>query len=275
MPSDPLPFDPRRFRTAAPHYRAGRAPYPPGLIRRVAAAVGLGDEHRVLDLGCGPGQLAIGFGYFAGEVLGLDPEPEMLAAAAEAAQGLAPNVHFRPGSSYSLDPELGRFRLVTMGRSFHWMDRAATLDRLDRMIEQGGAVALFHDRHVDVPENAWRRQWQEITERYAGDDAVRRRRRDGTWLPHESLLLASAFNRLETVSVMARQISPAESLVKRALSMSSLSPSRLGEATERLVQELRALLAEVAPEGMATEILEWSALIARRGGERAAPRRPD
>jgi cyclopropane fatty-acyl-phospholipid synthase-like methyltransferase len=26
--------------------------------------VGLREDHRVLDLGCGPGQLAIGFGYF-------------------------------------------------------------------------------------------------------------------------------------------------------------------------------------------------------------------
>jgi cyclopropane fatty-acyl-phospholipid synthase-like methyltransferase len=40
------------------------------LIRRVADVVGLREDHRVLDLGCGPGQLAIGFGYFAGEVIG-------------------------------------------------------------------------------------------------------------------------------------------------------------------------------------------------------------
>lgn len=71
--SDPPPFDPHRFRTAAAHDRRRRVPYPPVLIRRVAAAVGLGDGHRVLDLGCGPGQLAIGFGYFAGAVLGSRP----------------------------------------------------------------------------------------------------------------------------------------------------------------------------------------------------------
>ncbi|MGH7077390.1 MAG: class I SAM-dependent methyltransferase [Acetobacteraceae bacterium] len=156
MPSDPLPFDPHRFITAAGHYRAGRVPYPPALIRRVAEAVGLRDADRVLDLGCGPGQLAIGFGYFAGDVIGLDPEPGMLAAATAAALGLTPNVQFRQGSSYSLAATLGRFRLVTMGRSFHWMDRAATLERLDQLIERDGAVALFHDTHLEVPENDWR-----------------------------------------------------------------------------------------------------------------------
>ena len=67
------PFDPRRFESAALHYRAGRIPYPPRLIRRIAELVGLRESHRVLDLGCGPGQLAIAFGFFAGEVVGVDP----------------------------------------------------------------------------------------------------------------------------------------------------------------------------------------------------------
>jgi predicted RNA methylase len=65
------PFDPHRFETAALHYRAGRIPYPPRLIRRIAEVVGLREDHRVLDLGCGPGQLAIAFGFFAGEVVGV------------------------------------------------------------------------------------------------------------------------------------------------------------------------------------------------------------
>jgi ubiquinone/menaquinone biosynthesis C-methylase UbiE len=75
--SDPLPFESDRFRAAAARYREGRRPYPPVLIRRVAEATALNEQHRVLDLGCGLGNLAIGFGYSAGKVIGLDPEPEM------------------------------------------------------------------------------------------------------------------------------------------------------------------------------------------------------
>jgi len=65
----------RRFRSAAQYYLAGRPFYSSLLIRRV---VGLNATHRVLDLGCGPGQLAAAFGPFVGEVIALDPEPEML-----------------------------------------------------------------------------------------------------------------------------------------------------------------------------------------------------
>jgi SAM-dependent methyltransferase len=262
--SDPLPFDPNRFRASVAHYRAGRPPYPPALIRRVAEQVGLGEAHHVLDLGCGPGPLAIGFAYFAGTVIGLDPEPQMLAAAVAAAQGLTPNASFRQGSSYDLDRRLGRFRLVTMGRSFHWMDRAETLRRLDPMIEAEGAVALFHGNHLDVPENEWTKEWRAITDRYAADDLHHARRRTETWLSHEAMLLASVFCRLDRISLVARQEVTTESLIERALSMSSLSRARLGERTEQLVRELTALLARRAPAGTLSEVLEWSALIARR-----------
>jgi ubiquinone/menaquinone biosynthesis C-methylase UbiE len=44
----------------------------------VAARCGIDATHRILDLGCGPGQLALAFAPLAGEVLGIDPEPEML-----------------------------------------------------------------------------------------------------------------------------------------------------------------------------------------------------
>ncbi len=262
--SEPPPFDPHRFRTAAAHYRLGRTPYPPGLIRRVAKNVGLRGAHRVLDLGCGPGQLAIGFGYFAGDVLGLDPEPEMLAAAAQAAQGLVPNVRFRAGSSYDLGPDLGRFRLVAMGRSFHWMDRAETLRRLDALVERGGAVALFGDTHPDLPENAWQKEWREIAERHAQADPARERRRAEGGFRHDAVLLASAFSRLERIAVIERHVRTAESFVARALSMSSITRGLDATQTENLAQDLRALAARVAPDGSVVEIVESTAVIARR-----------
>lgn len=262
---EPLPFEPNRFRSAAEHYLAGRPPYPPRLIRRVAEAVAVRDHHRVLDLGCGPGQLAIGFAYFAHEVVGLDPEPNMLTAATSAARGLTPNVSFRQGSSYDLSPALGSFRLVTMGRSFHWMDRAETLRRLDPLVEDRGAIALFQGSHADVPENAWVREWRDLIDRYAIRDGARARiRSSASWIRHEAVLLDSPFSRLEAVSIIQSRTFAADSLIDRVLSMSSTSRDRVGEATDRMVQELRDKLPILAPLGTLSEVLAWTALIARR-----------
>ena len=231
--------------------------------------MGVGPAHRVLDLGCGPGPLAIGFSYFAGEVVAIDPEPAMLREAEAAAAGLAPEIVFREGSSYDLPAALGRFRLVVMGRSFHWMDRAETLRRLEAMIEPGGAVALFDDNHPDVPENAWRERWRALIDRYAEGDPVhdRRRVRSG-WLRHQSFLLASAFSRIERLSVLGHRTATTESLIDRVMSMSSTSRARLGdERADALAVELRALFAEIAPAGALDEVLEWGAMIATRPPE--------
>ncbi len=143
MPEEAV-LEPRRFASAAQHYLAGRPPYAKGLISRIAEELHLGAEDAVMDLGCGPGQLAMLFAPFVKSVLAIDPSAEMLEVARHAAAG-ADNIHFRTGSSFDIGPELGTFRLVTIGRAFHWMDRPGTLRRLDAMVERDGAVALFSE----------------------------------------------------------------------------------------------------------------------------------
>jgi ubiquinone/menaquinone biosynthesis C-methylase UbiE len=260
MSSTPPVFEPRRFRTAARHYLAGRPPYAARLIEDVIKFCGLSIRHRLLDLGSGPGQLAKAFAPKVGSVLGIDPEPEMLAIAR---QDAAPNIQWQQGSSHDLGPELGRFQLVTMGRSFHWMDRVETLRRLDGMIEPGGAVALFRDSHPDLPENAWRDEFRALLTRYGATST----HRGPGWVPHTSVLLSSPFSALEEISVIERRSTPAETLIERALSMSSTSRAHIGERADLLAAELRTWLAQLAPDGMICEIIATTALIARRPGE--------
>ncbi|HEY2132845.1 MAG TPA: class I SAM-dependent methyltransferase [Acetobacteraceae bacterium] len=259
----PIPFQPRRFRTAAEHYRVGRAPYPEAVIRRVAATLGLCPTHRLLDLGCGPGPLAVAFAPYVSEVVALDPEPAMLAAGRDAACGIR-NIRFTQGSSYDFGPDLGRFFLVTMGRSFHWMDRVDTLRRLDAMIEPGGAIALFHDSQPDVPDNAWRQEYDAVLKRYTTGDGRRRGWRATGWVRHEAVLLDSAFSRLELAGAISRRRVPVARLIDRALSMSSTSHARIGDQANAMVAELRAMFARIAPEGSVTEVLETTALLAWR-----------
>ena len=263
MSIEPVPFEPRRFRTAAAHYLAGRPGYAPRLIRRVAELCTLGAADRVLDLGCGPGQLAKALAPFVGAVVGIDPEPEMLRLAERDAPA---NVQFLEGSSYGLEPDLGVFRLVTMGRSFHWMDRVDTLRRLEGMIEPGGAVALFGDKHPEVPENAWRQVFQDLVERYAADDPHRHQRHEPGKASHIAVLLDSAFSELEEVSVIERRELPAAALIERALSMSSTSQARIGDRVDALVAEIEALTAQLAPAGRLIEVVASTALIAHRRG---------
>jgi len=256
----PTPFDPRRYGSAAVHYERGRVPYAPALIRRVAEVTGLGPRHRVLDLGCGPGPLARSFAPRAREVVAIDPSPEMLAAARGLA-GKATNIHFHTGSSYELGPDLGRFHLVVMGRSFHWMDRVETLRRLDQMIEPAGALALFQDDAPGVPANHWQKVWHGIRQRYEPNTGPHQN--DPGWIRHEAVLLDSPFARLETFAVIERRAIDLETMVQRALSMGSTSPAHLGDRMATMVAELRAALADVREE-----VVQTSALVAWRPDSR-------
>ncbi|MDY0884305.1 class I SAM-dependent methyltransferase [Dongia soli] len=260
-----VPFDPHRFRSAATHYLAGRPPYADRLIRHVAQFCGLSDADHVLDLGCGPGQLARALAPFVRQVTAIDPEPEMLAAAGKLAQasGIS-NVTFTQGSSLDLGPHLGRFNLVSIGRAFHWMDRVETLRRLDQMIEPGGAVVLFDDKHPPLPENAWLGDFEALHERYSGQDCGRRIRKGPDWLPHEVVLLKSAFPVLDRVSALDRHPLTIDRLINRVLSRSSTTSARLGEKTAAMAEDLGKLLAQWGKGGILQEVVETRALIARR-----------
>jgi SAM-dependent methyltransferase len=254
----------RRFRTAAPHYLRGRPAYAPALIRRVTQLCGLTNADRVLDLGCGPGQLALTFAPLAGRVVGLDPEPEMLRLAREEAARAGLAIDFREGSSESLGPDLGMFRVAVIGRAFHWMDRPETLRRLDQLIEPGGAVVLFGDDHPDVPDNRWLAAFKAVIDRYASNDAARAERKAPGWLRHEAVLLDSPFPSLERVGFIERRQTPVEGLVERALSLSSVSREGLGGQADELAREVGEAVAAFAKDGAVTEVGESQALLARR-----------
>ena len=70
-----------RFAATVALYEELRPPYPPAFFReRGAAGSRFTKQHALIDLGTGPGLLALGFAPYVGRVVGVDPEPAMLAA---------------------------------------------------------------------------------------------------------------------------------------------------------------------------------------------------
>ena len=263
------PFEERRFRTAARHYLRGRPFYAAGLIRRLVQISGLGPGARVMDLGCGPGQLAVALAPFVGEVVALDPEPEMLRIAAQSAAAAHLDIRFLKAGSEDIGPrlgesDLGRFDLVVIGRAFHWMDRPRTLQRLGRLIAAGGAVALLDTKLPKLPDNAWAESYEALIERYSAGDETRRRRKSADWLPHEAVLLDSAFSRIEAIEVLERRRTPLAQFIDRALSLSSTSAARIGHRTAELAVAIDAALAPFATEGLITEAVASRATLAWR-----------
>ena len=257
------PFEPRRFRTTVEFYARYRLSYPDALLARVWDFVALTTRDGVLDLGCGPGLLAVPFAKLGARVTAIDPEPGMIAAPEEAAQEAGVNIETWQASSFALPDGIGPFKLVTMGRSFHWMDRAKTLRSLDHLVTQDGAVAVLGDVRVKTPENSWREKMQRISDEY-GEAGHSIHQRDGDARSNESLLMDSVFPHLTRVSVIGRHEIPVDDVIGRAFSMSRTSKEVVGRRAEEFEKRLRDMLAEEAPNGVVTEIAELYALIARR-----------
>jgi SAM-dependent methyltransferase len=264
-----IAFEPRRFESAAPYYLEGRPPYAGQLIRRVAHILGFDHTQRLLDLGTGPGLLAVAFAPYVADVTAIDPEPEMLRLAGDYAQQAGVRLRLLEGSSYALNEALGRFALVTIGRAFHWMDRKATLETLDRLIQPEGAVALFSTRHPDLPENRWLKDYDALRDIFGEANSHRLVRRSPDWIAHEKILLDSPFSQLERLSVIERRSTPLEHFITRALSLSSSSPGRIGANADALTSALRAVLQKFAVDGAIEEVVESEALIAWRPRSRS------
>ena len=62
-----------RFETTAQTYAARREPYPQAFFAAVADALKLQGRETLIDLGTGPGLLALGFAPYVGRVYGVDP----------------------------------------------------------------------------------------------------------------------------------------------------------------------------------------------------------
>src|SRR5882757_3354090 len=144
-----------RFATTVALYEELRPPYPPAFFRSVARQLGLGREHALIDLGTGPGLLALGFAPYVGRIVGVDPEPAMIAAARQAAARASQALTLIEGNAEDLPPDIGSFDVVTIGRALHWMDRDATLARLERLVAPNGLILVCASFSAADGRNPW------------------------------------------------------------------------------------------------------------------------
>ena len=140
--------DPReRFAGAAAVYARHRPSYPAALLDEVLAHAGAGRGDRVADVGCGTGILTRLLADRGLDVVGVDPNGDMLAEA-RAAGGPA---RYRRGEAEATGLEAGSVRLVTVAQAFHWFDAEGALAEFDRILEPGGHVATLWNLRATSP----------------------------------------------------------------------------------------------------------------------------
>ena len=269
-PPEGWQWDETLYLGSAPYYVRGRPPYAPGLADALKRILTLDGQGRLLDIGCGPGVVTLTLAHLFAEVVGLDPDPEMLAEGARrAAEAGVRNIVWVRARGEDLPAGLGSFRVATFAQSFHWMDRDRVAATVFAMLEPGGTLVHISDVKGDEARDTSEDElplphasppFEAIHElirhylgpvRRAGQGFLRYGSPDG-----EAVILRNAgFQHLERVQIPAAgvQVRNADDLVAWVYSLSGSAPHLFGDRLDEFETGLRHLLDETSPSGLFSE----------------------
>jgi SAM-dependent methyltransferase len=237
-----------RFASTVEYYARYREPYPPKFFQKMAEQIGLRGDETLLDVGCGPGMLAIGFAPLVRRCTGLDPEPGMIAAAKNAATEAGVALSLIQDRIEEL-PSTQTYDVVTIGRAHHWLERTATLAVLERiLVPDSGRILICRTSSVETPETPWVKPYRKVRSAWALKSVEKQHR-----IHPDEWFAGSCFSAMGEISVTERHQVTVADLIGRALSRSNTSPEVVAEGREQFEKEIDAALSPFVRDGILEE----------------------
>ncbi|MEK5396251.1 class I SAM-dependent methyltransferase [Paenibacillus sp. FSL K6-2859] len=258
-------YGPDLFKGTAVYYSEYRPQYPSSLIRYLIQKFSLNGEGRLLDLGCGTGQLGLRFSDWFEEMTGVDTESEML----EEANRLSTlhrvdNVSWILGRAEELQNDWGSFRLTILAKAFHWMDRTALLEILHHSLIDNGGLAIIDTFNVGHEPLSWQLKVNEVVKRWLGNERIAG---DSIYTHpkerHEDIVARSSFKDVERLILPSYSVTwTVDSILGNLYSTSYASKRLFGDHLEQFEADLKSSLLEIEPMGKFTEVLSVSVITA-------------
>ncbi|WP_102694017.1 class I SAM-dependent methyltransferase [Rummeliibacillus pycnus] len=253
------------FKGSAIYYSKYRPLYPASLVRFLVNRISLDGNGRMLDLGCGTGQLALRFSDWFEQIVGIDTEPEMIDEAKRLSnERRVKNMEWFIGdiNSYKGKYE-NSFRFVTIAKAFHWMNRDEVLEQLYDMVSLGGGVAIIDQYSPNKKVLPWQKKVSEVVKHWYGEE---RRAGNTTYshptISHQAVIENSKFD-LEVHQIPTfEQTWTIDSIIGNIYSTSYGSKRFLGDYVHLFEENVREELLALNNTGIFKESIETSVKLA-------------
>jgi ubiquinone/menaquinone biosynthesis C-methylase UbiE len=252
------------FKGTAWYYARYRPAYPAEVFQLLRKKFGLNGCGCLLDLGSGPGDLAIPLAPYFEKVFALDVDGDMLTEGRlKAVKAGIKNIRWVYGKAEKIPEGLGPFKLVTIGKAFHWMEQKSVLRAVLSRIETGGGLSLIGETGgIWQGGAAWQAAVREVIQSYLGKV---RRAGSGIFqvsgIPWEELLKAY-FPQTEYVyTIRGKDVWNYRTLIGYLYSTSFCSRELLGERVNQFEEELKRVLLALEPSDYFEEEIPISVLM--------------
>jgi len=140
-----------RFSAVVDIYDRFRPPPPAILAPLLTGYLGGRRPGRVVDIGCGTGLSTRFWANQAGEVIGVDPSPDMLQRARGATT--QENVSYLQATGERTGLPDACADIVVCANCLHWLDTRAALPEFARLLRDGGVFAAYYDNQYPLTLN--------------------------------------------------------------------------------------------------------------------------
>jgi ubiquinone/menaquinone biosynthesis C-methylase UbiE len=265
-------YDPTLFAGVASYYSQYRPRYTDELYRLLIQEFNLNGQGRLLDLATGTGLIAIALSPQFEEIVALDPDPEMLQEAQQEAKRLGlKNIQWIQNQAENISGDLGEFRLITIGRAYHWLDKAKVLQLASDRLISGGGIALTYTYediwHSTVP---WKLAVLAVVKKWVGE---KRRAGSGlidnldeTYSDLPELLQKTGFTAPIIHKIIIEKTWTIDSWLGYLYSTAFCRPAYLGNNLSEFEQDIRDTLLTISPSGEFTEQIPVDVYLASKIG---------
>lgn len=246
--------------------------YRPGIPEKVISIIidyfNLMPSDRILDIGCGTGQIAMSMDGKCQEMVCMDSDSEMIKQAKLATKNSKIKftwLNYGSSNLNKLKENYGIFKLATICRAFHWMDQKQVLFDLNNLISQDGGIAILGDGSFWTGQEKWQKTVKKIVQKYLGEE---RRAGKGKFKESkeswESIISLSVFNDVITKEVKIVRNWNTESIIGWLFSSSFATPEHFGEKVDDFKRDIKKNLLVLNPKDVFEEKAVFQIILAKR-----------